>query len=553
MIKLRLLSTQVALSLIIVALAICGGGFLWSSHKAIQSIYLDRVAPIRDLKIVADLYAVNIVDASHKVRSGEFSPATGASEVSKAISKIDESWKSYKSTYLTPEERKLADDTERAMVPADAISRELLRLMQNNDVAGVNALAMSRLYPAIDPVSAAISQLVDLQLDVARSTFESNTEAFETAKLTMSGLVILSIGLIFGSVYVVLKVLRALGGIQGVMRRLADNDLSTEIEGCDRRDEVGAMAQAVQIFKNNAVERRALEAREKAAQEARDRRATSIEMEIRRFEGAIHQMMEKLSLSCSTLEGTATQLMDISSSARHQVSAAATAAEETSANVQTVAAATEQMTGSISEISTQVTRASNVARKAVDEAKKTDTTVTGLADAAERIGAVVDMISSIAAQTNLLALNATIEAARAGEAGKGFAVVASEVKTLATQTGRATDEIASQVAAIRSVTGDAVDAIRGIGQTITSIDSLSAAMSSAIEEQSATTSEISRNVQEAATATREVSSNMSSVAKAADQTGTAASTVMDAVAELADEARHLRSVVNEFLEGIRVA
>jgi methyl-accepting chemotaxis protein len=235
------------------------------------------------------------------------------------------------------------------------------------------------------------------------------------------------------------------------------------------------------------------------------------------------------------------------------VSAVASAAEETSMNVQTVSSGTEQLSSSISEIGRQVIASAQIARKAVDEAGSTDATMQGLAENAARISVVVDLIQSIASQTNLLALNATIEAARAGEAGRGFAVVASEVKSLASQTAKATDEIRFQIASMQQVTTSAVGAIRNIGHTIGRINEVTTAIAAAVEQQGAATREIARNIQHAAGGTSEVSSNIVGVSCASAEAGSAASEVLNASGALRRETDVLRAEIDAFLENIRAA
>jgi len=221
--------------------------------------------------------------------------------------------------------------------------------------------------------------------------------------------------------------------------------------------------------------------------------------------------------------------------------------------VQTVAAATEELSSSVNEISRQVSESSRIANVAVDEANKTNITVAGLSDAAQKIGEVVGLINNIASQTNLLALNATIEAARAGEAGKGFAVVASEVKNLANQTAKATEDIQGQVGQMQSVTGTAVDAIKGITGTIQRMSEITTTIASAVEEQGAATREIARNVQQASTGTREVSSNIGGVTQAAGETGHMAGSVLGATKELSRQTDRLRQEVDAFVRRVRTS
>jgi len=261
----------------------------------------------------------------------------------------------------------------------------------------------------------------------------------------------------------------------------------------------------------------------------------------------VQQVVDVVASASAEMEASAQSMSATAEETNRQASAVAAASEEASTNVQTVASAAEELSSSISEISRQVTQSSEVARKAVEEAAKTNTTVKGLVEAAQKIGDVVNLINDIAGQTNLLALNATIEAARAGEAGKGFAVVASEVKSLATQTAKATEDIGRQIGAIQGATNDAVNAIHGIGQTIEEIAKIASNISAAVEEQGSATQEIARNVQQASVGTQEVSSNITGVTRAATDTGSAAGQVLTAAQELARQGDALKKEVESFL------
>jgi len=357
-----------------------------------------------------------------------------------------------------------------------------------------------------------------------------------------------------------------------VMRALAGGDKSVAVPETWRRDEVGAMAQTVEVFKNSMIEADRLQAEQqasaaRAAEEETRRNQEKVEAEHRaqaqrkaelqalatEFEASVGSVIGKLAESAERMEAIAQAMMAAAEQTRQQSTAVAAASEEASANVQTVASASEELAASVQEITRQVAQSSQIAQSAVSEAARTNDKVQGLAEAANRIGAVVSLINDIASQTNLLALNATIEAARAGEAGKGFAVVASEVKTLANQTAKATEEISGQISAIQGATGEAVVAIKSIGETIAQINAIATAIATAVEQQGSATREIAENVQQAASGTQQVSSNIDGVSQAASDTGAAANQVLTAAGTLTDQSKDLRREVENFLLKVRAA
>jgi methyl-accepting chemotaxis protein len=347
---------------------------------------------------------------------------------------------------------------------------------------------------------------------------------------------------------------RPIVAMTGAMERLAGGDKTVAVPAIGRGDEIGRMAAAVQVFKDNALKVEQLQAeqeteRQRASAERRTARINLAE----KFEAAVRAVVTSVSKSAVSMEGNAKTFSATATRAQTQAKAVAKASDEASSNVQTVAAAAEELSASIREIGQQVSHSTKISERAVAEVGQTDTTVQGLAAAAQKIGDVVKLINDIAGQTNLLALNATIEAARAGEAGKGFAVVASEVKSLATQTAKATEDIAQQVAAIQTATHASVQAIQEIGRTIGEINQIATTIASAVEEQDAATKEIARSVQQASRGTGEVSANIAGVSQAAGDTGAAAAQVQAAAADLAVQGDRLRAEVDKFLSELRAA
>ncbi|MGI3776958.1 MAG: methyl-accepting chemotaxis protein [Janthinobacterium lividum] len=347
--------------------------------------------------------------------------------------------------------------------------------------------------------------------------------------------------------------IRPLRGLTATMVRLADQDLAVAVDDTDRGDEIGGMARAVQVFKDNMIRGNGAAAAATAEQRAKESRAGMVEALVRDFEGKIGGLVSTLSGGATELQSTARSMSSNAGETSQRATMVAAAAEEASVGVQTVAAAADELTASIGEISRQVAHSSLITEQAVVGARRTNDIVQALLEGAERIGHIVGLITNIAGQTNLLALNATIEAARAGDAGKGFAVVASEVKGLAQQTAKATEEIGGQIAQIQSATREAVEAIRAIVGTITEVSTIATSIAAAVEEQGAATGEIARSVQQTAQAAQGVTVNIGGVSQAAEDTGAAVSQVLGTASGLSQRSQQLAAEVSSFVAGVRAA
>ena len=410
----------------------------------------------------------------------------------------------------------------------------------------------------LDRIGPAMAQEIEaFKVDVKRlqdTLGPEATDAMTAGRMTM--LVLAVVAAILGALaaWIIGRgISRPIVRMVSAMGSLADGDRQVDVPDHGRRDEIGRMAEAVDVFKRNLIKADDLAVAAEREQERRNRRSETVDRLTGEFDGQVVRLLDHVTGSARQMRGTAESLTATATDASDRSTAAAAASGQASANVQTVAAASEELGSSIDEISRQVTQQSTIAAQAVDAANASNRKVQDLAGAARKIGVVVDMITSIAEQTNLLALNATIEAARAGDAGKGFAVVANEVKVLAGQTAKATEDIAGQVRGIQSQTDGAVDAIVMIGDRIGEMSEIAAAVASAVEEQNAATQEISRNAQQAANGTEEVSTNIACVSAAAARTGDSAVEVQGTADHLAKQADELRSFVGTFLDQVRAA
>ena len=399
--------------------------------------------------------------------------------------------------------------------------------------------------------------------DKVRQSAQADEQTFETGvNRSLSGAentlkTVGGIALLFGLIaafFISRSITKPVISMTRTMGQLAEGDNSVDIPGLARQDELGQMAKALSVFKDNAIRSQQLEAEQEEQKRVAEAEKHQMMLQLAdNFDSHVGGIVNSVSSASYQLNATARSMADVSEETESQASAASVASQQTSSNVQTVASATEEMTNTIAEISEQVSRAAHSARDAMSKVGATNEQMETLARTANRIGEVIEMISSIAEQTNLLALNATIESARAGAAGKGFAVVAGEVKALAGQTAKATDEISQQISDIQSATRQASHSMGEVSHVIQQLNEFSSAIAAAMEEQNAATHEIANNVNQAAQGTQLVNDNVEAVSMASRKTGEASDQVMTAAGELSQQASTLKDEVTNFIQQIRAS
>jgi methyl-accepting chemotaxis protein len=552
--------TKVALSFAVVCLTTIGLGIfaiqrMGTINESVAVIGQDALPSVKALSRISVLAERFRAAVSLRLLSYD-DPSRSDMDtlIANARTDVRKALDAYQPLVTDDAKRRLVIDVETKWAVLLKNSDEILGMVRAGDLVGARVLLFTTFRRQIVEFRNALAADIDFNDRSADAAVASGAATYGSARLwvivTLGGAALICT---LAWLWLVTGVSRPIAVITGVMRRLADHDTGVAIFGVDRGDEIGAMAGAIQVFKENmirAAELAAAQAAERTVKEAHVAKLTDL---VRAFEEKIANTVSVLSSEAVQLQTTAQSMSSSASETNQQASIVATAAQEASSGVQTVAAAADELTSAIREITHQVAHSARIAEKAVAGAHRTDTIVHALAEGAQKIGQVVELIADIAGQTNLLALNATIEAARAGAAGKGFAVVASEVKSLANQTAKATGDIGAQIAELRSATDEAVGAIQDIAATIQEMGSIAVAIAAAVEEQNAATAGIAKTTQRTAESTREVAVTITGVTRAANSTGLAASDVLGAADGLARQAGLLRSEVEVFVTGVRAA
>lgn len=564
----RMIAALTALFFCTVALAYIGWTTQARQANALSEVYSTTVIPLRNLKVISDRYAVDVVDAAHKTRNGNFTPAESLKAMKAALTEIDELWGKFRKAPHAAKELELVRIADEKLAPAHKATEALIGMIEKKNLEALAEFTIKEMYPAIDPGTDAIGNLIEYQLDAAKALQEEAANAAGGARMLLMGFAAFAI-FVWGAAafYTIGGVVRPLKRAVGTMDSLAKSTVGSsdlganrlqrlvdiDIAGVDRKDELGDMARTLLTFKEAGIERQRLRLESEADQQARHGRAIQVEMLISDFESSSMSIVASVATTAAELEASAKMMLEVAHTASEQSGLVAAASDQASNSVSALSSAGDELAMSIGEIGRQAEQSSQFAADAAAKARATDATVSRLNQAGKAIVEVVDLIKSIAAQTNLLALNATIEAARAGDAGKGFAVVASEVKQLAAQTSRATDVISEHVEAIQHASGESITAMREITSMIEEINQVASSIATAVTEQSQATQGIAENVQQVAQGTSHAAESIGIVNEAAANTGAAASQVLSASVELAEQCQRMRDHVDRFLHQVRTA
>jgi methyl-accepting chemotaxis protein len=521
----------------------------------IASSWLPSVRVLGELRTDINLFRIAL--RAHVMAETLEAKAANDKRLAGILERIAKDRKAYEPMITSPEERSIYQNWAGAWDKYITGVQEVIELSRGS-IGRIPHEASEAISKKVAVIAAESDTFLEKGInlnntgaDIAtRQAAEGYNFSFWLVLSIVAAVILCGVGI---GMYLVRDLSNGIASIVKPMQALGSGDLSADVKRRGEKTEIGAMADALQVFKDALIAKKAADEAAARDAEAKIERGRRVDGITRDFEAMIGEIVETVSSASTELEASAGTLTATAERAQELATTVASASEEASTNVQSVASATEEMASSVTEISRQVQESARMASDAVDQASRTNDRVGELSKAAARIGDVIELINNIAGQTNLLALNATIEAARAGEAGRGFAVVASEVKALAEQTAKATGEIGQQITGIQAATQDSVGAIQEISGTIGKLSEISSAIAAAVEEQGAATQEISRNVQQAAQGTQMVSANITDVQRGASETETASSHVLSAAQMLSGDSNRLKVEVAKFLESVRAA
>ena len=554
----KILGIVTVLGAVSVLIAVVGGYGLSTLRGELERVELAGREVVQGARL--NRYLVELSRAEYQMAANPASVAT--------IEPVVAHRKDAVRAYLD-EARTRADDEQRAMLDAidqsygayvGLVDTTVAAAKQHEDrgITYARREVLNNVASSQDLVATMIKAVQDYNVYTDRKTARISGEASALAtwlNWLMGGVAVAGIlvSVVIGRWLSIHGIVGPIGTAMACLRRLADGDLAVDIAGIDRKDEVGDIARAMAVFKENALDRQRIQAAQEAEARQKLARAETVNTVIGRFEQEVRDALHVMNAASTSLEATAHSLSASAEGASGQMTTVGGAAGQTAANVQAVAAATEELTATVQEVSRQMTEARNFADEASRQAEQAQGQVRALTESGQRINEVIDLIQGIASQTNLLALNATIEAARAGEAGKGFAVVASEVKQLASQTAQATDDIRGQVGAMQDTIGDAVSAIQSIATVIYRLNEMATAVAAAVEQQGAATAEIGRNAVQAAQGTAEVTDNIGGLHTAVQSTATGSGDVLQSAREVAERSVALQISIDAFIAEVKAA